>query len=1176
MINGFKELEEAVKSVLPPACELARVELEGPQVVIYIKNMQAFYADENLITRIAGKLRKKVIVRTDASVLAPVEKALAKIKSLIPVEAGVKDIRFDPVFHEVVIETNKPGLVIGKQGSVLKSIMLATGWSPRVLRAATMPSETEAAIRNSLLAMSEQRKKFLSGLGKKLSAGGKACEWVKITALGGFREVGRSCFLLQTPNSNVLIDCGINIDTSDSARAYPYLNAMGLSLDQIDAVILSHAHLDHCMHPDSLIQFADGEIRRIEDAGPSPGVLSFDFVSGEASPAAATKGITQKPEMLRLTTNLFNSRATPEHRFFVVEGLEIKERRAGELREGDFVASIASSNFEGRPQPLPQVSVLEHVALSEKALRLVREKRVSLGLLKKDVASRAGIPAYRYVYLESGKHKPSLSDFDKVVAVLGLNKGEFDGQATLVSTATLPSQSSPDFCQFLGYVLGDGNPHFPYPKIVQNDLAVTDKDVANLEFYAGLAEKVFYTKPRWSLKASAGGRNRVFFSSNVTRLLFAIDEKILSRSRQRRIPALVHKVSNGELAAFFRGLYDAEGSVGHHSALLISTSEMLVRVAQMLLLRFGIWSSIEDRKSTFKQFTKGPAYALKITHPASLKKFAESIGFSSVAKSQKLAALVAKIGKGVGEKVDLIPINGMVLRDKLREAGLHEGHFGSRISRYWLASHHPSRASVHKIIATLDALAEGSGPAALAQQASSAGSSTLALTESRVFQLARIKSLAAQLKQLSAEGILWARIRKISPEKPPEKVYDLTVPGFENFIADGFVVHNSGFNPYLYAYGYEGPTYVTPPTRDLMVLLQQDCVNVMNSEGGKAPYGERDIKKQLAHVITREYGEVTDVTNDIRFTFHNAGHMLGSAMVHLHIGEGLHNLVYSADLKYGRTKLCDAASTNFPRVETLLIESTYGGRNDIKPRLEEGEMKLAQVVSEVTARRGKVLIPVIASGRAQEIMLVLEEKFKDPGFPVYVDGMCKESSAIHTVYPEYLRRNVQRRILQNDSPFDKPMFRNVQTNDQRKAIAEGDEPCVILAPSGMLTGGPSVEYLKMMADDSRNALVFVGYQASLTLGRKIQSGEREVPVLNSANKQETLKVNFGVHTLDGFSGHSDRAQLLAWARNLRPKPTRVMTLHGEEGKCEELARTLNHMLHVQSQVPMNLDSIRLK
>jgi len=1208
----FKQLEEQVAAILPASCELTKVEVEGPQVVIYLKNMRAFYQDENFITKIASRLRKKVVVRADSSILMPIEKALAHIKSVVPIEAGVKDIKFDPNFHEVLIDAMKPGLVIGKGGNVLKNIIVNTGWSPRVLRSPTMPCETITAVRNSLLEQSEQRKKFLTSVGKKLYAGGKPSEWVKMTALGGFREVGRSCFLLSTPSSNVIIDCGINVDPSDPSKAYPYLNAMNLGLDQIDAVILSHAHLDHCLHPDSLVQLANGEIRRIEDLGSEGAeVVSYDFVAGTSAAAVARKGVTQKPEMLRIKTNLFNISATPEHRFFVVNGLDVGERRAGEMREGDFVAALRSNTFEGSPrQQLPLIEVQELVQISEKGRRKMREKRESLGLARKQVAAKAGVADYAYSWMESGKHKPSRHLFELCIKALQMQLEEIEGECSLVKTVSLPTHASEEFCQFLGYVLGDGNPHFPKPDAHSNDLAVTDKDMQNLEFYAQLAAGLFQTKPRFSFKASLnrGSRNRVFFSSYITKLLFTLGDSIFARSRQRRIPKMIQAASNNELAAFFRGLFDAESSVGHHSIRLASASEMLVRVAQMLLLRLGVQSSIEERHdASSKTFSAGPAYYLTITHPASLRLYAGKIGFSSKDKAGKLERLLAKIGKARSEKVDLVPLDGKVLRRQLAEAGLYETDFDSRISRYWNEKHAPSRAVVNRMVEAIEKRIsgiEGTSSREILRvtqhelgQAAGVSQKTVSLLEhgglqagtevsrkmrdflvqARQSRLEKARHLLSQLRMLCSEELAWVKIKSIRTEAPPEKVYDLNVPGYENFVADGFIVHNSGFIPYLYAYGYEGPVYCTPPTRDMMILLQQDCVKVMNSEGGKAPYGERDIKKELGHVITRDYGEVTDVTSDIRFTFHNAGHMVGSAMVHVHIGEGLHNLVYSGDLKYGKTRICDAATTVFPRVETFMMEATYGGRNDVKPRIEETEAKFCDLVSQIVSKRGKVLVPVIASGRAQEIMCVLEEHFKDPDFVVYIDGMSKEASAIHTAYPEYLRRTLQRRILQNDSPFDKPMFKSVENNDHRKQIAESDEPCVIIAPSGMLNGGPSLQFLKMLAHDPKNALVLVSYQGAATVGRRIQQGEKEVPISDRhASKQDTLKVNMQVYSMEGFSGHSDRSQLLNFIRSVRPKPSRVFTMHGDGEKCDELARTINKMMHIETRVPMCLDSMRLK
>jgi predicted metal-dependent RNase len=128
----------------------------------------------------------------------------------------------------------------------------------------------------------------------------------------------------------------------------------------------------------------------------------------------------------------------------------------------------------------------------------------------------------------------------------------------------------------------------------------------------------------------------------------------------------------------------------------------------------------------------------------------------------------------------------------------------------------------------------------------------------------------------------------------------------------------------------------------------------------------------------------------------------------------------------------------------------------------------------------------------------------------------------------------------------------------------------------MLSGGPSLEYLKMMADDERNTLIFVGYQSALSLGNKIQNGERDLPLAGDDGRAKLLKINMRVETADGFSGHSDRAQLMAYLRNLRPTPERIITMHGDSGKTEDLARCAGMMLRKQSSAMANLESIRLR
>ncbi len=393
---------------------------------------------------------------------------------------------------------------------------------------------------------------------------------------------------------------------------------------------------------------------------------------------------------------------------------------------------------------------------------------------------------------------------------------------------------------------------------------------------------------------------------------------------------------------------------------------------------------------------------------------------------------------------------------------------------------------------------------------------------------------------------------------------------------------HSGFVPYLYQYGFSGPTYCTAPTRDLMALLQLDYISVLKKEGIDPPYKDKDVKKTMKYVITRDYGEVTDISPDMRLTLHNAGHIMGSASAHLHIGQGVHNLLYTGDFKFGYTKLFDNVHTRYPRLETLIIESTYGGPRDIMPPRYVSDKRLIQSIKQTCERGGSVLIPVFAIGRAQEIMLVLEEYAKRNSWdiPIYIDGMTREASAIHTAYPEFMRRNVKKRILHNNSPFDSDIFIEVDKT-KREGLAD-EKSSVFLSPSGMMSGGPSVEYFKNLCENTQNKIIFVGYQGEGSLGRKIQTigmrrmgGSKTIP-LNIGGRTKAVEVKMQIETIEGFSGHSDRNQLVNFFKKLAPRPERVITVHGDEKSCTALAKTLGYSSRVETNTPRNLDSIRLK
>ena len=388
---------------------------------------------------------------------------------------------------------------------------------------------------------------------------------------------------------------------------------------------------------------------------------------------------------------------------------------------------------------------------------------------------------------------------------------------------------------------------------------------------------------------------------------------------------------------------------------------------------------------------------------------------------------------------------------------------------------------------------------------------------------------------------------------------------------------HSGLVPMLYKYGYEGPIYCTPPTRDLVVLLQLDYIEVAGREGKRIPYDSSMIREALKHTITLNYGDVTDIAPDTKLTMHNAGHILGSSIAHFHVGDGLYNVAFTGDFKYERTRLFDPAVNNFPRLETLVIEATYGGANSIQPSRKEAESHFLRIVRDTIKRGGKVVIPAFAVGRSQEVMVVLEEAFRRKAIeevPVYLDGMIYEATAIHTTYPEYLNNELRDLIFHRGiNPFLAECFVQVTSAKQRSEIMDGP-PAVILATSGMINGGPIMEYLKGLGPDERNALVIVGYQAGGTLGRRIQKGWKEIP-LSVDGKTQTVKILMEVLTVDGFSGHSDRNQLMEYIRRIYPKPGRVLINHGDESNCLDLASSIYKRHRIPTMAPMNLETIRL-
>lgn len=412
----------------------------------------------------------------------------------------------------------------------------------------------------------------------------------------------------------------------------------------------------------------------------------------------------------------------------------------------------------------------------------------------------------------------------------------------------------------------------------------------------------------------------------------------------------------------------------------------------------------------------------------------------------------------------------------------------------------------------------------------------------------------------------------------------LDVPEFGLDVLDAVIVSHShldhcGFLPFLFKYGYDGPVYCSAPTLSLMTLLQLDYLDVLSKQGVMPPYDQRDVRESVLHTIPLRFGVVTDIAPDVRLTLHNAGHILGSSIAHLHIGEGLHNIVYTSDYKYARTMLLEPAVREFPRVETIITESTYGAPQDVMPSRIQAEEKLAAVLNETLDRGGKVLIPVPAVGRSQEIMLIIDRYMRQgliKEVPVFIEGMISEATAIHTAYPEYLAKEVRNSILHEGvNPFQSDYFTIVEHPSARQEIVEGGQS-IIMATSGMMEGGPIIDYFKHLAPDERNAVVFVSYQIEGTLGRRVQRGLAETPMINSEGKIEILKVNPRVESIEGFSGHSDRRQIMNYIRRVTPKPERIIVCHGEKAKSISMANILQRTCKIEVRVPEILETVRLR
>ncbi len=360
---------------------------------------------------------------------------------------------------------------------------------------------------------------------------------------------------------------------------------------------------------------------------------------------------------------------------------------------------------------------------------------------------------------------------------------------------------------------------------------------------------------------------------------------------------------------------------------------------------------------------------------------------------------------------------------------------------------------------------------------------------------------------------------------------------------------HSGYLPHLYARGWRGKIYATKPTRDLMQLLLSDYLRIAKEERDPE-FTQKDINNIMKDIEYIEFREKVKIGKGVHLTLYKAGHILGAALIRLEDRKS--SLLYTGDFSYKESNILDKADSDIEPVDALIMESTYGGSGKTI-ELKTNSKELAEEVRKTIKKGGKVIVPTFGVGRAQELMLILDNYIKSGYIPKvdgFIDGMIKKANAIHRQNVIYAKEEIPKRILMaQENPFDSEYFNSPQTKS-RSDVTKNDKATIILTTSGMITGGPVIKYMEELADDPNNKIILVGYQVEGTPGRDLMDGKKKVTLPN----EKEVNVKASVKTLH-FSAHADEKDLIKFALNI-PKPRMVFLVHGDEEGTKNLNKEL--------------------
>ncbi len=1283
---------DTIREELPKTAQITDISYEGSEIILYTKNKEFFNDSTDLIKKIVNKVKKRIEVRADRSIALDEEKTTQLIKKLIPEEAGVKDIYFEPEFAKAVIHAEKPGLVIGKNGETLLSIKQKTFWTPDIKRAPVIDSELIKSIRKMLHKDAGYRKKFLNKVGEKIYAEGKEVEWIRLTGLGSFREVGRSCMLLQTPQTRVLMDCGMAVSLS-AAKPYPYLDVPEFNIQTLDAVILSHAHMDHCLPPQTSVNMADGSRKQINDIVEGDKVLSMNWETGklETGTCMDRTSTNEHKKIYRIKTSSRTIEASPNHTFFVVRNDEIKEVEVQELKKGELIPVFSQNSLDDTAIRVKSgdsflLMKLDRVVLQKiediKILENPYNELIDIEVLPHRnfiaegvVVHNCGMIPYLYEYGFRGplyctrptRDIAALMQLDYLQICQRENRKAFYSskgvEEAIRHCITLEygevNDIAPDMritLQNAGHLLGSSSVHLhigdglynivysldwtvptvlinpeghvviePIGKIIDN---VMDSEVVATDGFVERASndkgwKAVSFNPS-TLKAeivpitsfmrhpineklyrirTAGGKETIVTASHnvfqvingevksvktkdirpgefiVTAKHVPIEEKeaiidltsyeheLRLRRTEEEIQQKLYEIKERAMALFPEKHEKAlEWASEHYSGYF--THE----IARKHRIRTKTVREALDKLGICKHPRRGHMLPSKLKITPKLARF---LGyFVAEGSSGKNAVRISNYDRQIlNNCIEIIKtelgIEGTIYKNDATfnsrqlefllkvVLGCGEGAYSKRVPKSILNS------SQEIVWEFLHGYYEGDGnfhvmPTGLCI---SANSKSPELIREISLLLARF-GIVPSLEFNTSSEMYMAHVN--SREHIETMLSKLGIRKWEQKSNNKTAIKiRAGMNERL----------------PLNVLSEQAQARVQKSSYQSVSSASLLMLPKIANLQEMDqklmnscfaFARILSI-EEVESTSEYVYDLSIEGYENFLTGQGLIFVHNTGDIKYENTRMFERAFTDYTRAEAVIIESTYGSSEGHKPSYKDAAEGLVENIKRVIERGGRVLIPCFAVGRSQDIITILADT--DLQVPIYLDGMIWDTTAIHTAYPEYMSKYIQTLILhKGKNPFIDPRLHGIGSQKERELVLNSNEPAIIISTSGMLMGGPAIEYLQTMSANPKHMLLFVGYQAEGTLGRRIQKGWKEIQLDNG----KTLEMNMEIATVSGLGGHSDQAQLLSYLQHYNSKPRKIIINHGDGQVAVDFARTIHKLYRIESVAPRNLETIRLR